>query len=78
MLCTRHKAARPLLASYYLTGVEMTKRAADADFFIATTRWDCPDSLAGSEIFRVERFGVPLAIVKDLRATREPPGTGAR
>lgn len=77
MLCTRNKATRPLLAGYYLPGVEMTKRAEEADFFIATTRWDCPDSLAGTEIFRVERFGVPLAIVKDVRDTRQDPGSGA-
>lgn len=77
MLCTRVKATRPLLAGYYLTGVEMTKNPAEADFFIATTRWDCADSVEGLEIFRVERSGVPLAIVKDLRGTPqgERPGS---
>lgn len=70
MLCTRVVATRCLLAGYYLEGIEMTKNAAEADFFIATTRWDRPDSMAGEDIFRVERSGVPLAVVKDLRGTR--------
>lgn len=67
MLCTRVRATRPILAGYYLPDVVMTKNEAEADFFIATTRWDCPDSVAGREIHRVERCGVPLAVVKDLR-----------
>ena len=38
-----------------------------ADFFLATTRWMCQDMRPGKEVIRVERMGVPLAIVKDLR-----------
>lgn len=43
-----------------------------ADFFLATTRWMCQDMREGKkEIVRVERQGVPLAVVKDLRGTEE-------
>ncbi len=38
-----------------------------AEFFLSTTRWLCQDMRPGKEVIRVERMGVPLAIVKDLR-----------
>ena len=38
-----------------------------AEFFLSTTRWLCQDMRTGREIIRVERMGVPLSIVKDLR-----------
>jgi hypothetical protein len=38
-----------------------------AEFFLSTTRWMCQDMRPGKEIIRIERMGVPLAIVKDLR-----------
>ncbi|MFY9288865.1 MAG: glycosyltransferase family 39 protein [Alphaproteobacteria bacterium] len=38
-----------------------------AEFFLATTRWQCQDMRPGQEIIRIERMGAPLAIVKDLR-----------
>jgi hypothetical protein len=73
MLCIRVRATRPLLAGYYLEGVEMTKRPGEADFFIATTRWDCHESREGRELYRVERLGVPLAVVKDVRGAAPAP-----
>ena len=38
-----------------------------AEFFLSTTRWMCQDMRPGKEIIRIERLGVPLSIVKDLR-----------
>lgn len=38
-----------------------------AEFFLSTTRWMCQNMRAGREIIRVERMGVPLSIIKDLR-----------
>ncbi len=38
-----------------------------AEFFLSTTRWMCQNMRPGREIIRVERMGVPLSIVKDLR-----------
>jgi hypothetical protein len=38
-----------------------------ADFFLGTTRWMCQNMRPGREIIRVERLGVPLSVIKDLR-----------
>ncbi len=38
-----------------------------AEFFLSTTRWMCQNMRPGDEIIRIERMGVPLSIVKDLR-----------
>jgi len=38
-----------------------------AEFFLSTTRWMCQNMRPGHEVIRIERMGVPLAIVKDLR-----------
>ncbi|MDR3424446.1 MAG: glycosyltransferase family 39 protein [Alphaproteobacteria bacterium] len=38
-----------------------------ADFFLATTRWMCQNMRPGKEVIRIQRMGVPLAVVKDLR-----------
>lgn len=38
-----------------------------AEFFLSTTRWMCQNMRPGKEIVRIERDGVPLSIVKDLR-----------
>jgi hypothetical protein len=38
-----------------------------AEFFIATTRWMCQNMRPGREVIRIERMGVPLSVVKDLR-----------
>ncbi|MBV8549420.1 MAG: glycosyltransferase family 39 protein [Alphaproteobacteria bacterium] len=38
-----------------------------AEFFLATTRWMCPDMREGREIINVSRMGTPLSVVKDLR-----------
>ncbi|HEU0118028.1 MAG TPA: glycosyltransferase family 39 protein [Alphaproteobacteria bacterium] len=38
-----------------------------AEFFLATTRWECQNMRPGKEIIRIKRLGAPLAVVKDLR-----------
>jgi len=38
-----------------------------AEFFLSTTRWMCQNMRPGDEIARIERLGVPLSVVKDLR-----------
>ena len=38
-----------------------------AEFFLSTTRWMCQNLRPGKEIIRVEREGVPLSVIKDLR-----------
>jgi hypothetical protein len=40
----------------------------DSDFFIATTQMNCDRDLDGEIVGTVERFGVPIAYVKDRRA----------
>lgn len=42
-----------------------------AEFFLSTTRWICQDMRPGKEVIRIERLGVPLSIVKDLRGGYE-------
>ncbi len=38
-----------------------------AEFFLSTTRWMCQNMRPGKDIIRIERMGVPLSVVKDLR-----------
>ncbi len=45
-----------------------------ADFFLSTTRWMCQTMRPGKEIIRIERQGVPLSIIKDLRGDPEISG----
>jgi Dolichyl-phosphate-mannose-protein mannosyltransferase len=42
-----------------------------AEFFLSTTRWLCQNMRPGKEVIRIERLGVPLSIVKDLRGGYE-------
>ena len=42
---------------------------AQADWFIAATRWNAADRHAGREVHRIARDGVAFCIVKDLRPT---------
>jgi len=43
-------------------------RWQDSEFFIATTQMNCDRDLDGEIVGTVERFGVPIAVVKDRRA----------
>jgi Dolichyl-phosphate-mannose-protein mannosyltransferase len=42
-----------------------------ADFFLSTTRWMCQNMRPGRDIISVDRMGVPLSIIKDLRGGYE-------
>jgi len=44
----------------------------EADFFIAPTQMNCDHSLPGETIATIERFGVPLGVVKDRRGITRP------
>ena len=59
-------------SSYYLRGPSGARfipvpRDATPDLFLATTRWDCHRRTTGRVLHKVERQGVPLAYVLDLR-----------
>ena len=47
----------------------------EADFFIAPTQMNCDHSLPGETIATIQRFGVPIGVVKDRRGS---PGRGCR
>lgn len=63
------KYAYPTCVSYYLPkNFVLTANPEDADFFIANTSFGVDKVLDGRIIAQVERFGVPLAVVKELPA----------
>jgi hypothetical protein len=61
-----------LQTSYYLRGAEGARfisvlKEEDPDLLLATTRWDCHRRPEARVLHTVERHGVPLAYVLDLR-----------
>ena len=42
-----------------------------AQFFLSTTRWQCPKMRPGREIIEIARMGAPLSVIKDLRGGYE-------
>jgi len=44
----------------------------DADFFISSTQMNCDRRMAGETIATIERFGVPIGVVKDRRGIVRP------
>jgi hypothetical protein len=44
----------------------------EADFFISSTQMNCDLRMAGQTIATIERFGVPIGVVKDRRAITRP------
>jgi len=44
----------------------------EADFFISSTQMDCDRRMAGETVATIERFGVPIGVVKDRRAITRP------
>lgn len=44
----------------------------EADFFIAPTQMNCDRALPGKTIANIERFGVPIGVVKDRRTIARP------
>jgi len=64
-------------SSYYFPpNLSFTKKPEEADFIIVTTRDRLNEMLDGQVILTVERFGVPLAFVKDRRGLRGVPVPG--
>jgi hypothetical protein len=60
--------SNPVSATYFFPPyLSHTRSPDDADFMIATTRFRCHESLEGGILGFVERFGTPLAYVKDRR-----------
>jgi hypothetical protein len=64
--------AQPLQSSYYLrgpSGARFIAVASDAmpDLLLATTRWDCHRRTGARVLHKIERQGVPLVYVLDLR-----------
>jgi hypothetical protein len=62
----------PLQTSYYLRGAEGARfisvsKDDHPDLLLATTRWDCHRRPEARVLHTVERHGVPLAYVLDLR-----------
>ena len=53
---------------YYLPAyITVTADIQEADFFIGLARGECHKMINTDDLFHVERFGVPLTVVKDLR-----------
>jgi len=68
----RAKVCSTYLSSMYYFPSYLRRTGKDwrADFYIATTRWGCDEALDGRVIAIVERYGVPLTVVKDRRHLR--------
>ena len=47
--------------------ITVTADIQEADFFIGLARGECHKMIKTDDLFHVERFGVPLTVVKDLR-----------
>jgi hypothetical protein len=63
----------PLQSSYYLRGASAARfipvpMDAKPDLLLATTRWDCHVKAGARVLHRIEREGVPLVYVLDLRS----------
>lgn len=54
------------LDEYLPHSVAFTEDAAQAQYYISTTRDNCDQTVPGQEIIRIEREGVPFAVVKEL------------
>ena len=64
--------SNPLQSSYYLRGPEGDRfipvsKDDNPDLLLATTRWNCHQLTSARVLHRIERQGVPLAYVLDLR-----------
>jgi Dolichyl-phosphate-mannose-protein mannosyltransferase len=49
------------------SGLQWTGDWSHADFFIAPTHMNCDEVLRGATVSVIERLGVPIGVVKDLR-----------
>ncbi|WP_458756152.1 glycosyltransferase family 39 protein [Afipia sp. TerB] len=53
------------------------KNWSEADFFISPTHMHCDREKEGKVVASIERLGVPIAVVKDLRKPRKVPAVAA-
>lgn len=60
----------PQIAYYLPPYITLTNDINQADFFIGLARGECHKMIKIDDLFRVERFGVPLTVVKDLAPLR--------
>ena len=58
---------RPQIVYYLPAYNTVTADIQEADFFIGLARGECHKMINTDDLFHVERFGVPLTVVKDLR-----------
>jgi len=59
-------------------GLEWTSDWKHADFFIAPTHMECDEALDGTVVAKIERLGVTIGVVKDLRGSNRPAVANAR
>lgn len=60
--------SEPIQFSYYAPSfLEKTSRIAEADFAIATTHNGCDEWIEAPVLYRVERMGAVLGVLKDLK-----------
>ena len=57
------------LAERLPRSVRIVERASEALYYLSTTRNHCDGDVAGTEVLRVEREGVPFAVVKRVAPT---------
>jgi hypothetical protein len=68
--------AHEFSADYYFPDtLRWTLDESEAQYYIVSNRWVCPEQAPGEEIHRVERFGVPLSIVKQVQRLENPAST---
>jgi len=58
----------PLSTQYYFAkNMKLVTDSTQADYFIASTRWNLHERYGGKTIYTVEREGVPLIFIKKLK-----------
>ncbi len=57
------------LAERLPRSVRIVERASEALYYLSTTRNHCDADVAGTEVLRIEREGVPFAVVKKVAPT---------
>jgi hypothetical protein len=60
-------AGRVSSTHYFTNTLSLVQSPERAHFGIVITRWGCDQQVQGTVLFQVERLGVPLAEVKELR-----------
>lgn len=67
VVCGPFRTILPFLSS----SAKIVAEPQQADFFVAFTRWQCDERIQVPTIAAVERNGVALAVIKDLRPYRK-------